>query len=173
MKNPIAAVLIIVLSSLWGCASTAAGPAPLLSKHHLFTIDPGVNWQLTTTLDQETELQMGRMDERAFIMVYAYNKQEMSNYPGLAQFAKLSAEQLGTRTTNATSLDKPVVTKIGGNPAMVYALAADVNNARVIYFSTTIEGQHALYWVIAWCLTADYEQVGDDLMKTFFSLRET
>lgn len=174
MKNPLIVLLVVVLSSLWGCASTTATtPAPLLSKHRLFSIDAGINWQLTSTLDQETELQMGRKDERAFIMVYAYNKQQMGSYPGLEQFAKISTVQLGKRVSSPTTLDQPLITKIGGNPAVVYALAARVNDAKFIYFSTTIEGQHALYWVIGWCLTTDYDQVGDDLMKTFFTLRET
>lgn len=173
MNTRFTVFLVLLMSIMWGGVSTAANTPALLSKHQLFTLQPGNHWQQTTLLDKETEIQMGRKDERAFIIVYAYNQKNINNYPGLDQFARISTEQLSKRLTSSSAIDNPVTTTIGGRPAVIYALLAQNNDANLIYFSANIEGKHAHYWVIAWCLSSDYDDIGDDLMKTLYTLRET
>ncbi len=171
-KFAMAAALLLVMG-VSGCASTggvtASGDA--ISKNKLFTVDLGSNWQVRKDLDKNAEMQLGRKDGRAYILVYAYKRSQI-DYPGLDNFAKLATESLAQEFDDA-SIKEPVSGQINGNPSVVYAMHGTTSNTRLTYFSAAIEGRHAIYWVASWCLSSDYDEVGKDMMKTLFSLSET
>lgn len=163
-------LLLITVASISACASSGDTRKPLLSTNQLIAVEASKQWQLIKELDPQAEIQLGRKDERAFMLVYAYDRQQI-NYPGLPAFAKVATESLLKNLQN-TRQDKPLTGNIRGLPTVVYSVAGERNQADYLYFSAAIEGQHAVYWVVAWCLSRDYDKVGDNLVDTLYGVRE-
>ena len=163
-------LLILILPMFGACASSGDQHEPLSSSHKLIAISTSKHWRISTDLDPAAELQLARKDQRAFLLAYAYDKNQES-YPGLRPFAKLATETLMQGLERARA-EIPVTGNINGMTTVIYALVGERDDTSYFYFSATIEGQHAIYWVIAWCPSEDYNHVGDNLVDTLFGIRE-
>ena len=174
------AVLVAGLVSLFLCAIIGFGVLTLLGqevKPTVITASDGqsritipAGWKSQEDLHDEAEIQVANSRQEQYLIVLTENKADFVD-TDLARYGEIVSEAL---VENAQMSEDPETksTTINGRPAIQYKISGTVDNLKVVYWLTAVEGVNNYYQVLAWTLASKAEDNAPILQQVVESFEE-
>jgi hypothetical protein len=173
-------VLVAGLVSLFVCAIVGFGIFTFLEQQDepkVITASDGqsqitvpTGWSSQEDLHDSAEIQAANRRQEQYVIVLTENKTDFVD-TDLARYGEIVTETL---IENA-EIDGRAETRsatINGRPAIHYKISGIVDNMKVVYWLTAVEGTNNYYQVLAWTLASKAEQNGPILQKVVESFQE-
>jgi hypothetical protein len=174
------AVLVGGLVSLFACAIIGFGALALLGEE----VEPTVitasdrqsqitvptDWRSQEDLHDEAEIQAGNLRQEQYMIVLTENKSDFVD-TDLERYGEIVSEAL-VENTETDKLPETKSMTVNGRPAIQYKISGTVDNVKVVYWLTAVEGSKNYYQVLAWTLASKAEQNEPILQKVTESFQE-
>jgi hypothetical protein len=174
-------ILGAVLGAVLGlmiCAIVSIGALSLLGKKvepHVVTATDGQSrltvpgtWSVQTDLHDDAEIQAANLSQEQYMIVLTESKADFVDTE-FADYNEIVAESVAANASADETPDGAALT-INGRPAMRYEVHGTVDNMKVVYWLTTVDGEQNYYQVLAWTLESKAEQnapVFDEVVQSF------
>lgn len=176
----IAAVIGASLVSLFFCLIVGIGVLSLLGKR----IEPVVitatdgqsqltvpgSWKVQKDLNDMAEIQVANLSQEQYMMVITESKADFDDID-LAQYAETSLDW-SLEAVVAEERPDPQSMTIDGKPAVQYELHGTVENMKLVYWITSVEGTDNYYQMVAWTRASQAEKNAPIFAEVANSFRE-
>lgn len=129
-------------------------------------------WTKMTGLNDKAEIQVGSQSQSAYLIVLTETKADFDSGLTYRQHARLTLDILLENAKNARITKGPTEVKVGGRSAVQYEVNAQVDNFRVIYLHTTVDGQSAFHQIVAWTVPSQWQRNRTTMQQVINSFAE-
>ncbi len=176
----ILAIIIVGLMGLAVCGIVGVGMLTLLGQEvepSTITATDGqsqitlpVGWSVQKDLHDDAELQAANLRQEQYVIVLTENKADFVD-TDLASYADVVLDSF---LENVETEDRPTgrSVSINGAKALQYEIRGTVDNIKVVYWLTAVEGSQNYYQVLTWTLASKAEQNAPILQEVAQSFRE-
>jgi hypothetical protein len=129
-----------------------------------------VGWSVQKDLHDDAELQAANLRQEQYVIVLTENKADFVD-TDLASYADVVLDSF---LENVETEDRPTgrSVSINGAKALQYEIRGTVDNIKVVYWLTAVEGSQNYYQVLTWTLASKAEQNAPILQEVAQSFRE-
>ena len=176
----LAAVIGGVIISLMFCAIVSVGALSLLGRKvtppAVITATDGqsqlsvpAGWSKHDDLHDDAELQVANPVLEQYMIVLTENKADFVD-TDLEDYTEIVLESVVA--TAGGEEPEPTSLTINGRPAVQYEVHGTVDNMKVVYWLTTVEGTENYYQVLGWTLDSKAEENRPVLQEVVQSFQE-
>lgn len=127
-------------------------------------------WSVQDELHDDAEIQVANPREEQYMIVLTENKDDFVD-TDLQDYAEITLESLAM-SAGVDELPEPQSLTINGLPAIQYEISGTVDNMKVVYWLTDVEGTENYYQVLTWTLASQAEDNRAILQKAVESFEE-
>jgi hypothetical protein len=170
-----AAALLAVIGVLGGCIAHDS-PAPkapqvVLSGDGLCQVSIPSSWSKQADLHAEAELQVGDHRNKCYLIVLSepkadFDKIDYHRHSELTRASILATLKDGRVTAG------PIELEIGGRKAVQYEIQGIIDDMKLIYLHTTVDGRRRFHQVLGWTLPSKIEEHRGNLESVINSFEE-
>jgi hypothetical protein len=174
------AVLVGGLVSLFLCAIVGFGVLTVLGQKvepTVITASDGqsrvtipAGWSSQEDLHDEAEIQAANGRQEQYLIVLTENKSDFVD-TDLARYAEIVSESL-VETAGMNEAPEAKSATINGRPAIQYEISGTVDNLKIVYWLTAVEGTKNYYQVLTWTLASKAEENAPILQQVVESFEE-
>lgn len=159
-------------------AATFACATPVPPTLHTVFSDDGTSelavpesWYERPDFGRTASLRVAEAEREIYLLVNSYFPDEYDPMP-LEEFTKRVTMQLAKNLTDAR-MSGPRQLAVNGRPAVEYEFSANLDDTRLAYLSTAVEGRHARHHLIAWTSAERWGSNRDGIRAAVASFRES
>lgn len=132
-----------------------AEPTVITSTDGQSQLTVPASWSVQEDLHDDAELEVANLLQEQYVIVLTENKSDFVD-TDLDSYSDLVAESV-VEAAGAEDIGDATELTINGNAAQQYEVHGTVDNLKVVYWLTTVEGEQNFYQVLAWTLESKAE----------------
>lgn len=166
------AVLILSILMIAGCGNLgSSGPKAVTSADGRIQVVVPKGWKSQRTLHNNADIQVADLLKEGYLIVLSDSKMDLDNMT-FKEHSKLTRETILENLKNGRVSSGPAELEINGRPAVQYEIRGSVDEIKVIYFHTTVDGKEAFHQILAWTLPSKFKQNQGVLKTVINSFKE-
>lgn len=155
-----------------GCGALASGaPDTVTASDRQSQIAIPRGWKVKADLHGGAEIQVGNTLSQAYLLVLSESKQDLDNIT-YEQHSQLTRTGLLENLKNAQISGGPTQLTINGMPAVQYEVRGSINNVKIVYLHTTIDGKESFHQVLSWTNPSKYAKNKATMQSVLASFKE-
>lgn len=163
------AVCLALVIAVQGAVQGADGKV-IKSTDGLTQVTVPQGWKAMKGLNDEASLQAAYPQKELYVIVMTESKEDFDKMT-MEKYSKLTRGMIFEALASGKE-EKTGSLKINGNPALQYKLEGSMDNIKVVYLHTTVEGKKYFHYILAWTLRSKYEKNKDVLQQVIKSFKE-
>jgi hypothetical protein len=158
-------VVIGVLTLLGGRVD-----APLRSDDGSIQVTAPGTWKQIPDLNDQADLQVGYARQEQYLIVLTENQVDLVDID-LEAYSDMVLEQMPS-VIESSETSAARIMQINGRPAIQYEISGTVDNIKVVYWLTSVEGEKNFHQILAWTLDSKAETNRPIMLKVIESFAE-
>ena len=127
-------------------------------------------WKEMKGLNDEASLQAAYAAKELYVIVMTEAKEDFDKMTA-SKYSELTRKPIVEALSSAKE-EKVGNVKIAGQSAVQYKIQGTIDNIKVVYLHTTVEGSKHFHYILAWTLRSKYEKNKDVLQQVIKSFKE-
>jgi hypothetical protein len=114
-------------------------------------------WSIKTDLNDRADLRVGNAQQDAYLIVLSDPKVDFADKITYRDHARMRLDRLVKAIDGAKVARGPTELVVGGRPAIQYEVHGTVEDIRIIYLLTTVDGSESFHRLLAWTVPSRLE----------------
>ncbi|HAS53559.1 MAG: hypothetical protein A2X56_11040 [Nitrospirae bacterium GWC2_57_13] len=162
-------ICLALVFAVQGAVQGADGKV-IKSADGLTQITVPKDWKEMKNLNAEASIQAALARQELYVIVITESKEDFDKMT-VNKYSELTRASILEALSSAKE-EKVGTMTIAGRQALQYKIQGSIDNLKVVYLHTTVEGKGHFHYVLAWTLKSKYEKGKDVLQQVIKSFKE-
>lgn len=162
-------ICLALVFAVQGAVQGADGKV-IKSTDGLTQITVPKSWKEMKNLNDEASIQAALARQELYVIVITESKEDFDKMT-VSKYSELTRASILEALSSAKEEKVDAIT-IDGRKALQYKIQGSIDNLKVVYLHTTVEGKDHFHYVLAWTLKSKYEKGKDVLQQVIKSFKE-